>query len=382
MKKIITAFLLSLSFLTNYSQDTSYISQTLLRIQKQQTISDPYFVPGMFPSFISDSPYYSDRQKDNNVFYNALIGYTLNTLKADLSGSDKLIVENIQKQNQLVFPRFKNKKGRNTYNFSRTDTAFTFPYNKWIPKLRGDLEFPDDLDCTALLLMSQNTPDSIVKQVHALMQQYTNTGKLKTTYKSYRNSEAYSSWFGKKFPVVFDVSVLCNVLCFVQQNNLQWTHADSASLKLIIKTIDQNDHIKNPLFVSPYYGKTSIILYHLARLMSIKPIAELEKLKPTFADQAKKQIALSKNSLEKIMLSSSLMKWGYTPVDMKCKSYDDLIKTVYKNDVPFFIGNIPSYLNQPVKGFLTKTRTLQYYYYCNAFNDALLLEYFVLLNKK
>ena len=46
-----------------------------------------------------------------------------------------------------------------------------------------------------------------------------------------QDDSAYSTWFGKKFPVVFDVSVLCNVLSFIQQNNLQWTKADSASLK-------------------------------------------------------------------------------------------------------------------------------------------------------
>ncbi len=182
--------------------------------------------------------------------------------------------------------------------------------------------------------------------------------------------------------LVFDVSVLCNVLCFVQQNNLVWTKADSASLQLIIKTINQKDHIKHPLFVSPYYGKTSIVLYHLARLMNIKPIAELEALEPQFVAEAKTQIEHSKSSLEKIMLNSAIMKWGCKPVDLPFTSYDDLVKGVYENDFPFFIGNIPSYQKQPAKEFLTDMKSLQYYYYCNAFNDALLLEYIVLLNKK
>lgn len=382
MKRIYVTLLILFFFFTSYSQDSSYINRTLKRIQQQQIISDPYFLTGTFPSYISDRPHFNNKQKDNNVFYNALIGYTLNNLKPNLSVADKLIIDSIQSHNQLVYPRFKNSKGRSTYNFSRTDTTFIFPYNKWIPKLRGDLAFPDDLDCTALILMSENPPDSVVKQVHELMQQYTNKGKLKTTFRSYSRSNAYSSWFGKKFPIVFDVSVLCNVLSFVQQNNLQWTPADSASLKLIIKTIKSNDYVKHPLFVSPYYGKTSIILYHLARLMSIKPIAELEVIKPKLVEEAKNRIAISENSLEKIILNTSLMKWGFKPVDLSFKSYDEIEKEVYKNDFSFFVGNIPSYKSQPTKEILTDMKVLQFYYYCNAFNDALLLEYLALLDKK
>ena len=48
--------------------------------------------------------------------------------------------------------------------------------------------------------------------------------------------------------------------------------------KTIIKTIQRNDIVKHPAFISPYYGNTSIILYHIARLMSIKPINELEAI--------------------------------------------------------------------------------------------------------
>ena len=113
------------------------------------------------------------------------------------------------------------------------------------------------------LLMNDENKDS-AEALHQLMQSYINNNPpLKTTYKIYQNDSAYSTWFGKKFPVVFDVSVMCNVLSFVQENNLQWTKADSASLKYIIKTIQRNDIVKHPAFVSPYYANTSIILYHL-----------------------------------------------------------------------------------------------------------------------
>ena len=81
------------------------------------------------------------------------------------------------------------------------------------------------------------------------------------------------------------------------------------------------------------------------------------------------------------MLNSALMKWGCQPVDLSFASYNDLVKGVYKNDFPFFVGNIPSYKRQPTKEILTDMKSLQYYYYCNAFNDAILLEYLVLMSK-
>ena len=93
---------------------------------------------------------------------------------------------------------------------------------------------------------------------------------------------------------MFDVSVMCNVLSFVQQNNLQWTKADSASLLHIIQTIQRNDIVKHAAFVSPYYANTSIILYHLARLMSVKQIKELESYEATINQIANAAIAINK----------------------------------------------------------------------------------------
>src|SRR4029079_15761770 len=146
------------------------------------------------------------------------------------------------------------------------------------------------------------------------MQSYINLKPpLKTTYKIYQNDSAYSTWFGKKFPVVFDVNVLCNVLSFVQQYDLEWTKTDSASLQHIIQTIQRNDIEKHPAFISPYYANTSIILYHLSRLMSIKPINELEAIKTQLINMANRHLQSSNNIFENIMLSTALIKWDQQP---------------------------------------------------------------------
>ena len=172
---------------------------------------------------------------------------------------------------------------------------------------------------------------------------------------------------------------MCNVLSFIQQNNLKWTKADSAGLQLIIKTIQRNDEVKHPAFISPYYGNTSIILYHLSRLMSIKPIDELENIKPQLIKIANERLQSSNNILEKTILTSALIKWNQQPQQINISIKD--LKNIEQNNLPFFIGNIPSYFKQPWKEKFIDLRLLMYNHYCPAWNDCLLLEYLLLSNK-
>ncbi len=262
------------------AQDSVTVDYLLDKIETQQLKHNDYFIDGIFPSYINASRKFKTKKKDNTIFYNALIAYVLKDNYNRFSPAQRITCDSIITRSLRAAAYFKNKT-RNTYNFWRTDTAVKFNYSWWLPIFKGNSALPDDMDDTVLgLLLNSENKDS-AEALHRFMQAYTNNNPpLKTTYKIYQNDSAYSTWFGKKFPVVFDVSVMCNVLSFVQQNNLQWTKADSASLKHIITIIQRNDIVKHAAFVSPYYANTSIILYHLARLMSIKPIAELESIKP------------------------------------------------------------------------------------------------------
>jgi len=334
---------------------------------------------GIFPSYISSSRKFKTRKEDNTIFYNALIVYTLKENRDKFSTEQKITCDSIIARSLRALPKFKNKS-RVTYNFWRTDTAFRFPYGWWLSLFRGNTTLPDDMDDTVLGLMMLSDDDS-AEAVHALMQSYINSNPpLKTTYKIYSDDGAYSTWFGRKVPVVFDVSVLCNVLSFVQKNNLQWTKADRASLQLIVKTIERDDEVKHSSFVSPYYGNTSIILYHLARLMSIKPIAALEEVKPGLIRLAQQRLQSANSPMEKVILSSALLKWGIKPPEPDLH-LNEVSTEIERSDLPFFTGNIPSYFKQPWKENFINLRLLMYYHYCPAWNDCLLLEY-LLLSKK
>jgi hypothetical protein len=358
------------------AQDSITIDYLLDRTETQQLKHNNYFLHGIFPSYISASGKFKTRKKDNTIFFNALICYSLKDNYKRFSPEQKIICDSIIARSERASSHFKNKN-RNTYNFWRTDTATKFHYSWWLPLFKGKSSLPDDMDDTVLGLLMNNENKDSAEVLHRLMQSYINLKPpLKTTYKIYADDKAYSTWFGKKFPVVFDVSVMCNVLSFVQQNNLKWTKADSASLQLILKTIQRNDEVKHPSFVSPYYGNTSIILYHLSRLMSIKPIDELENIKPQLIKVTSERLQSTNNIFEKTILSSALIKWNQQPQQINISTKD--LKSIEQNNLPFFIGNIPSYFKQPWKEKFISLRLLMYNHYCSAWNDCLLIEYLLL----
>lgn len=387
MKKVFSIFLLLVWFnilpQLCKAQESSLINLLLKRIAAQQVKKDDYFLPGIFPSYISKKETFSDKKKDNNIFFNTLIAYTLYDIKSYVTKSNQLLIDEILEKGKPLFPKFKNQKGRNTYNFWRTDTTFEYPYTGLINPFKKKVTLPDDMDDTVLSLLALQEDDSVAANVHLLMQSFTNndSNQVRSVIGSYNQLPAYSTWFGKKFPVVFDVSVLCNLLSFVQLCNLPWTKADSASLNVILTTIKNNDHISQPVYASPYYPKTSLILYHIARLMSIKEIPELEAMKVKLLTDAVVEFSNSKNILEKIILSSAIIKWGYIPPALDLPSTGEFETGIEQNDFSFFVGNIPSYFPGWLRKYATEKNTGLFYHYCPAYNDALLLEYLVLKNQ-
>ena len=375
MTKFILIIFLSALSLYSIAQDSALMDELMQRIAAQQANINEFFIEGTFPSYISNHPQFIKHKKDNNIFFTALVDYTLSNLYSEHL-VDSTSYNQIHIKAFSAYPYFKNKKGRTTYNFWRTDTNYIFPYTNWINKVKKNTALPDDMDDTVLSLLAQNTDSSTAAAVHEQMQQYINNDEQKAAAidKSYRHYKAYSVWYGSHFPVVFDVCVLSNVLNFVQHYNLLWTAADSASLKVILQSITSGDYYKKPLSISPYYGNTSIILYHLARLMSSKPIPALEALKVQLIISAVQQFAHTTNPLEKAILCTAILRWGYVPPTFQLPA----ISAIEQNDLPFFIGNIPSYFSQNTKMLFTRKGWGLFYHYCPAYNNVLFLEYLAL----
>lgn len=359
------------------------ISQLLHRLEQLQVKESSVFPKGMFASYRTYA-LNKDREKaDVNAFFTGLICFTLRDLKPMLSATQQQIADSIILSANPIYEKFKNRNGKPTYNFWPTDTPMIFPNAGWMNLMDRKQALADDLDDTVIFMLAQNSTDSTARKVHALMQAFTNqeSNPIKNTYPEYRKIGAYSVWFGKKMPVDFDICVLANVLFFVQQYHLDWTKADSASLHLIENVIEKKQYKTAASYISPHYQTLPVILYHLSRLMAKHTIPSLEKYKPQLIADAKEALANASSFMESIILQTSLIRWGVEDIGTKkfeATSLEDLIEN---KPFSFFIANMSSMLPNPLKNWIGWAGVGRFDYDCDAYNNLLVLEYLVLLNR-
>ena len=372
-------FFLCICVVCNKAND-SLIHHLMQRLDYLQLHHDPYFPQGLFPTYRQYSSKNNALKNDNNIFFTAIAGAALKKLKPYLEGPDQIICDSIIERIKKIAAKYKNTKGRNTYNFWPTDTIKIFPnsflFMRFLPNDEG---IADDLDDTVALLEVLNAPDSVISSVHEIMQDFSNQKSIssKTALKGYENFDSYSAWFGKKMIVEMDACILSNVLTMVQSHDLAWRKADSASVEYLVKMVKQKDYMKHPDVLAVYYKTTPIILYHLSRLMQIKRIDSLEEYKKQLIDDATQVYERSDNLMDKIILRTALLRWGISLPDEMLIA-ENIVTAAEKNDFNFFILNLactlPGYLAFP----LFNSGLTRYYYYCPAYNDVLLLEYLIL----
>ncbi len=376
-------FLLFSSVVKSFGNDSLLMNKLLHRIDQLQCKENGVFPKGMFPSYRTYALNKQIEKADQNIFFTELIGFTLRDILPQLSGPQQKQASQIIQNTLPIYPKFQNAKGRPTYNFWYTNPPKILPNAGWLNMFDKSMALPDDMDCTAIAMLALDASDATAIQVHSIMQSFTNNGakKMQSMLADQRNYGAYSTWFGKNFPVEFDICVLANILCFTQRYNIPWTKADSASLELIEKVVSEKKHITNPIDVSPYYSRTPKILYHLARLMSVKPIASLEKYRGQFIEEAKTYLASSTNFMDNVILQTSLLKWGVNSSEIKrfkTKSLEELIEV---GSFSFFDGDLANKFSNPLKKWMRRAKLGKFTYECEGYNNVLLLEYLVWYNK-
>ncbi len=366
-----------------FGNDSLLISQLFQNIINKQVTESKFFVEGSFICYRqhSNSP---NLKQDNNIFYTALIAYTLQELKPYLTTNEKILADTIINRATKSYKYYLNKKGRLSYNFWRTDTTDNFfPNDKLLKLFRKSLKLPDDLDDTGIILATLNVDPLTAVMAHDSMQQYVNGNNniIKNTYKKYKTIPAYSTWYGVKMPVDFDFGVHCNILSFVNKYNLQWTKADSATYDLLLKMIDEKLYVTNPKYISPYYSYTPVLLYHIARLMQSKKLPELENRKQQIINDALNELDKTENVLYKTLLATTLLKLGISTNEF---TLDSTIAngSLNTDEFIYYTGHLFGHLNNTIKKVASNMKATEYKWFCSAFNDCLLLEYLVLKNRK
>jgi hypothetical protein len=364
--------------------DTLMATRLLQRIAALQPKEDGIFPKGLFPSFRTYALNKHRQKADINIFFTGLISFTLKNLRKDFTPYQQNIADSIIAAANASSVKFKNRKGRDTYNFWPTDTPVIFPNSGWMNWFNKQQALPDDLDDTVIMLLALNASDSVAKNVHNLMQAFANNGqkKVNNTFKAYRELGAYSTWFGKKMPVDFDVSVLSNVLYFVQSYNLPWTAADSASLQLIEKLTEEKKHLTDASYISPHYSSPAIILYHISRLMQLKPIAALEKNREVLIGDARKLLEKPLPFMEQVLLQTALMRWGVQPATIYINQKQPLAELIEDDSFSFFIANMASMLPDGLKKTAGAAGVGKFYYFCPAYNNLLMLENLIWQNRQ
>ena len=301
MKKYL---LITLTLITGYGYSQNI--DVLNKISDLQCQGDTFYNDGLFPSLRSLGKEKNLRE-DNNIFFTALIVYTLQSIRDSVTLNEKILIDSIVSNSKKNYPNYQNRNGDITYNFWQVHPELPAPNSKFLSR-KEKVRLPDDLDDTSIIFLTRETSDSLNEVLKQKMNMHTNSAKkgIRSTFKRYRYSKAYCTWFADKMKQDFDICVMANTLLFVFQKGLVLNKADTQTLELIEQMIKNNDHLTYPHIISPWYQNSSIILYHLSRLVSIANNETLNGIRGKIIQDLYKQLQLSTNSMERIILLSSL----------------------------------------------------------------------------
>ncbi len=385
MRKIffILIFLLPVSMVFAQSKDSLLMHDLIRDIAAMQVTTDGEFYAGMFPTFRECGGAPHNYQPDNNIFFTAIAAFAFKNMQPFLNESDQPIAENIIQNIQPVYPYYKNKNNEPFYNFWPTFSPI-MPHTYYFKYLKNVFGQGEDADDSVMILMtddsSDSTADLLKKRLIETSNLYKPSRKIISTYKNYRDIPAYSTYLGLRMTPDFDFAVHCNVLYFMYQKNLAWNKQDSATLSLVAQMVKNRDYMKAPVFISPYYVKSPILIYHLTRLMGAYKIPELEQYKSQIIADIKTLLPESTNIMDQIILRTSLLRLGEAAPPLTIPSINDFEKSNQQHYVFFQARAAFSY---PVllKQIFLHWSYIYYYFYCPAYNKTLWLEYLVEKNK-
>ncbi|HET6226819.1 MAG TPA: hypothetical protein VFF27_11110 [Bacteroidia bacterium] len=339
----------------------------IYELYQLQGKNNAFFDDGQFPAQRGNR-----RVPDNTIFFNALISFTLKGLSNKLSPASATFIDSICNRIQPNYIHYQHASGQATYNFWRTKPAHFFP-NSFVLSHLSCFHVPDDADCTAMIFL---TDSSLTSQTHWLQQkliEHANSSHLNinNTFKRFRRFKAYSTWFGKKMPIEFDICVQSNVLLFIFKNKLPLTLQDEQTLDLLHKQIVSGDYLKYAYYLSPSYKKKAIVLYHLSRLLENNSISQLNDCRAVIKNDIENELKKETEFMDKVLLSTALIRMKGTPLTVEWPASIEKELTKYT----FFRANLFSSYARPSLKFITRSNLFDIRFYCKSYCLALLAEY-------
>jgi len=317
--------------------------------------------------FTSNIHFYRWHFKDDNIFFTALIAFTLKGLKSDFTIDEQKTITQLLKDSQKAFTSFRNKDQKLSYNFYTTQPVNQYSGIPFLNKFTA-IRVPDDLDDTALIYLTN--PKIETKSALKIKDSFEQLSEksISSIPKKYRSTKAYRSWFATKMKNDIDVCVLCNVLIWNFENKLKLSKVDLDSILLISNLITENKLLKQAYIFAPHYKNKAIVLYHVVRCLELTKYVELCKHKHTLIKNCFALLKTVKHPLEKIILHTSLYKLGHaTKFNLHFSTKD--INSFY-----WFKANPFSITKPWIKTLFSRKNFLHLQYQCTPYNWVLILE--------
>lgn len=323
----------------------------LNKIAGLQSTGNTNFKAGIFLSYRYHK-YLPYSYSDDNIFYTASIVFNLNSVKQYVNIENQKVIEKITSAAVSNYRFYINKDGLDLYNFWRTTPEDNFMPNEYLIKnsrnkkwARKLFKLAEDIDDTALIYLTSKLEEKDLPFLQDCLTYNANLTRrvISNTLNKYKSFKAYSTWFGSaKAPIEFDVCAMSNMLKLILKSDLNLTEQDSSSLQLILKVIEDSDYLNHPHIISPFYVRTSSIIYHLGRLLSDLPDADFGKYKTKLISDIKKYSETVKNNIERVLLSITLLNLSGKSLEIKMDDYFDK----QLNQFWFCIANIASFENK------------------------------------
>ena len=195
------------------STETQDSVLSLLRdLASLQSEGDSIYPKGLFPSqrYHTFLPY---KREDDNLFFTASVVHILEGLKSGFTSTEKFVVDTIISKGLKAYPVFRNKDGLDTFNFWQTKPSKHFP-NGWFMHRFKHFQIPDDVDDTALVLLTESAGKKRVALLREKLKQHANLAYKRAfnPLRKYHDLKCYSTFFGKKMYIEFDLCVLSNLM--------------------------------------------------------------------------------------------------------------------------------------------------------------------------
>ncbi len=345
-----------------------YFLDKIVNLQSQ---GERHFPAGLFPAYRRNS-YLGYARPDTTIFFSAIIGFTLQSLRTRLPSSEQAKVDSILNGVRANYPAYRNKDGLKTYNFWPTKPSRHFP-NGYLFRRFEHFRIPDDVDDTAFVYLTDAPTSDELLWLKNKLAQHANGPKrwIRNTYPEYRKLRAYSTWFGKNMYTEFDACVLSNIMYCIFQYNLPLNQHDAHSLLYIRSVIERDRYRHEPFRCAHQYPSTVLIIYHVARLIAAFDPDAIRPVKGKLIQDAQRLLSRENQPMNRVLLATSLLRLGEVPPRI---ALEDFTKKDFRG-FHFFIAGLLTAYESPVLYKLAPNKLFHMNWRCEAHCWTLLLEY-------